>query len=123
MSFDDILREIKEGDPTARPDPVENSFHAPRDIAKKLVLVWEDGRKASFIYSHMLAFMLDISHDPHTLVLHFLAHKVSMTGFRLDLLFDRFVSDEPFIVAIVSERYTEIETDDQFFVTQAVVEP
>jgi hypothetical protein len=119
----DILREIKEGDPTARPQPPENTFHAPQPIAKKLVLVWEGGSKASFLYSEMQAFMFDTKHEPHRLVLHFISHKVTMTGFRLDLLFDRFVSDEPFTVVVVSERYTQIESDDQFFVTQAVIEP
>lgn len=122
-SHDDILREIKEGDPTARPEPAENTFHAPQPIAKKLVLVWDDGCKASFLYSEMQAFMFDTKHEPHILVLHFISHKVSLMGFRLDLLFDRFISDEPFVVAVVSERYTPIENDDQFLVTKAVIEP
>lgn len=122
-SHDTILREIKEGDPTAKPDPPENTFHAPQQIAKKLVLVWDDGRKASFLYSDMQAFMLNVSQSLHRLTVHFISHKVSMVGFRLDLLFDRFVSDEPFVVAVVSERYTPIENDDQFLVTKAVIEP
>lgn len=119
----DRLQEIKEGNPTAQPEPAENSFHAPRDIAKKLVLIWEDGSKASFLYSEFQAFIFDTKHEPHSLVLYFISHKVTMTGFRLDLLFDRFVSDEPFTVAVVSERYIKIESDGQFLVTQAVIEP
>jgi hypothetical protein len=119
----DRLREIKESDPTARPEPVENSFHAPYTIAKKLVIIWDDGRKASFLYAHMLAFIFDISENFQTLVLHFMAHKVTLKGYRLDLLFERFISDEPFVIAVVSERYAEIETVDQFLVTQAVIEP
>ncbi|MCH5716695.1 hypothetical protein [Niabella hibiscisoli] len=121
--FDDILREIKESDPTGQPTPVENSFHAPHNITKKLVIIWEDGRKASFVYPDLQASILDTRSEPNSLVLHFVSFKMTLKGYRFDLLFNRFLADEPYIIAVVSERYKSIETNDQFIVTQANVEP
>ena len=120
---DDILREIKESNPTGHPTLVENRFHAPHNITKKLVIIWADGRKASFVYSDMQASILNTGRDPQVITLYFISHKVTLLGYRFDLLFDRFLTDEPYIIAVVSEPYRHIEAEDQFIVTQAVIEP
>ena len=116
--FNVKIRELKEGNPTA---PQSNRFHEGANAARKLCIVWDNGRKMIFYYSYLIAVNLELENDINCLTLQFLAHRVLLMGYNLELLFTHFLFEEPHILYVIPERYAAINEADKFILTEAVI--
>lgn len=121
-SFNDRIRQIKEGNPTKHTLPQENTFHSGSQSSKKLVILWpQTGRRKALKYVDLNDVDLDISGDMHVMKLLFYTCTLTLKGYKLDILFDWLLLDGPYVVVVQDQRYTALSQQDQYVVTEAIV--
>jgi hypothetical protein len=113
---------MKESNPTAKGQSTQNSFYNDLHSAKKLCIVWDTGRKMLFYYSYLIAVDFNLTDDLNVMTLQFMAHLVTLKGYRLDLLFSSFLGDEPHIITVKTQRYAGIDPENKPFVIEATIE-
>lgn len=117
------IRQLKEGNPTAKSVTQENVYYHGGQAAKKLCIVWEaTGCKWAFLYSEIVDLKLEHDGELNCLTLYFMRRTVILKGYNLDVLFDSFMIDEMQILAVKDERYTVFSQDREPYITEAMVE-
>ena len=114
------LQQLKEGNPAAEPEIQQFSFHEGNIITRKLCIAWHTGRKMVFHYAHFVTCDFDPILD--CMILEFMTRTVTLKGYCLDILYESFLLDKPYTIAVNSERYAEMREPDQPFIIEAFVE-
>lgn len=117
--------EMRNNDPSKKEEPEETkdeNYYSGASHARSLCLVWPEGRRMFFNYAYFISADLNVSLDKNCINLHFSAHHVSLTGYRLEELFMSMMEHVPRIVYITDERYILVDSPEGSVVTNIIVE-
>lgn len=74
---------------------------------RNLCFVWTDGKKLFLNY----AYLVSAAYEPDAITLAFTTHTLTLTGLRLEKLFDELMDHLPRIIICTDDRYAVIAGD------------
>jgi hypothetical protein len=120
--FDLFQQQLTESKLSTEKQPEQSSFHLSPRIEKKLCIIWNTGQKKFFLYSHLITVELECLDDISIVIIQFIGECLTLKGYNLSVLFDRFLNDEPYFIIVTNPRYVTNIPPDEFIVTDALIE-
>ncbi|OQP60351.1 hypothetical protein A3860_33775 [Niastella vici] len=87
-----------------------------------MTLHMQDGRKMIFYYAFLLSVELLLKADHSIVILRFTSQKVTLKGYRLDILFNRYAHEKPAVIQVYNGRYILAAMKRLAVVTEVTIE-
>lgn len=89
--------------------PKEEETYATPGNVRNIGFVWKDGRKMFLNYAYLVFCNFEIVNEISVLVLGFTSHTVTLKGFGLHKLYEKFIFHLPALVFEEEQRYAGVE--------------
>lgn len=105
--------QMKANDPVSGDNPSQDgdAKYDRESYARNVCFVLSDKKQQAFNYSYLVSH--EYSPDDGTIILHFTAHTVTLTGTNLQGLFDELLQQLPKFIICADERYNHLEENDK----------
>lgn len=102
---------MRENDPSAPEDNPGKTEHYPAPgHVRNLAFGWPDGRKLFLNYSYMVSG--EYKPDEKIIELEFTTHIVKLKGYKLEILFDALMNQEPRVIRCIDKRYNTLNDEN-----------